>query len=307
MNAPADKVAALRPVRPLYWSLRRELWENRSIYMALLAVAALELLVVLTELRTFPVFIEGLAAHSDMQQSVLLAASFGFTAIPLMITGLMVAVFYCLDALHGERRDRSILFWKSLPVSDLVTVVAKAMIPLLVLPLLTLATVITVQAAKLLLDCIALQAHGASAAALWTRLPWLHITKELLYGLVVMTLWYAPIYGWLMLVSGWARRSTFLWGVLAPFVLCLIEKFVFGTSYLFSLLSYRLFGWMHEAFSFGQQDATFLRSKHIPFDPGTTQLEPSMFLASPGMWLGLVFALGFFGAAVWLRRYREPI
>ena len=51
-----------------------------------------------------------------------------------MLTAFLVGVFYCLDALHGERRDRSILFWKSLPVSDLTTVLAKASVPCRVLP-----------------------------------------------------------------------------------------------------------------------------------------------------------------------------
>ncbi len=60
-----------------------------------------------------------------------------FAAGCIMATAFIVGVFYCLDALHGERRDRSILFWKSLPVSDLTTVLSKASIPLVVLPLLS--------------------------------------------------------------------------------------------------------------------------------------------------------------------------
>ncbi len=32
--------AAVSATRPMYWSLRRELWENRSIYIAPLAAAA---------------------------------------------------------------------------------------------------------------------------------------------------------------------------------------------------------------------------------------------------------------------------
>ena len=59
-------------------------------------------------------------------------------------------MFYCLDALYGERRDRSILFWKSLPVSDLTTVLSKASIPIVVLPLLTFAVTVATQLIMLL-------------------------------------------------------------------------------------------------------------------------------------------------------------
>ena len=71
-----------------------------------------------------------------------------------MLTGIVVSVFYCLDALHGERRDRSILFWKSLPVSDLTTVLAKASIPLVILPLLTFAITVAMQWIMLLISSV---------------------------------------------------------------------------------------------------------------------------------------------------------
>lgn len=307
MNAQAGQaVLPSRPVRPLYWSLRRELWENRSVYMALAAVAGLELLGVLTGLHSVPSFVQHLEAQGPGRQ-LMLAMQFSFLAVPLMLTALMVALFYCLDALHGERRDRSILFWKSLPVSDLTTVLSKAVIPLLVLPLLSFAAVVTVMLVKLLLDSAMLWAHGIDAALLWTGVPWTHLAAELAYGLAATSLWYAPIYGWLVLVSGWVRRSTFLWGVLGPLVLSVVEKIAFGTHYLFSLIAYRVGGWVHEAFSFQVMDDASLHAMHVPFDPGRISLQADNFLASSGLWLGLVFALAFFAAAVWLRRYREPI
>ena len=77
----------------------------------------------------------------------------------------VVGVFYCLDALHGERRDRSILFWKSLPVSDLTTVLSKASIPLVILPLITFAIVIATQLIMLLLSSAAMLISGLSATA----------------------------------------------------------------------------------------------------------------------------------------------
>src|SRR5258707_2511773 len=108
-----------------------------------------------------------------------------------MGTTFVVAVFYCLDALHGERRDRSILFWKSLPVSDLTTVLSKASIPLVVLPVLTFAITIGVQLVMLLIGNAALVMSGMSVTTS-AQLPFLQRSATLLLGLIVMALWHAP-------------------------------------------------------------------------------------------------------------------
>ena len=112
--------AAIPPTRLMYWSVRRELWENRSIYLAPLAVAAVAL---------FGFSLSSIAGIWEKPLRLNPAqpqAPYDMAAGLMMLTGIVVSVFYCLDALHGERRDRSILFWKSLPVSDLTTVLAKA-------------------------------------------------------------------------------------------------------------------------------------------------------------------------------------
>src|SRR5207247_1369319 len=139
---------------------------------------------------------------------------YDITAIMLILTAFIVGVFYCLDALHGERRDRSILFWKSLPVSDFTTLLSKATIPLLVLPLVTFAIVIAAQLVMLLWTSVVLITHGMGPASTWTYFPLFQQSIILLYGLVAIALWHAPIYGWALLVSGMVRRATFLWAVL---------------------------------------------------------------------------------------------
>ena len=124
----------------LYWSVRRELWENRSIYIAPLAVAAV-ISVRLPDQHDSACRARCAPRRRSTRRSNA-SRSRSRTTIAaglIMVTALIVGVFYCLDALHGERRDRSILFWKSLPVSDLTTVLSKASIPLVILPLLTFA------------------------------------------------------------------------------------------------------------------------------------------------------------------------
>ncbi len=301
-DAPLDDriPAAGTATRPLYWSVRRELWENRSIYMAPLIAATLVPLGLLIS-RFCPVNPGSAASAADpVKQTAALPTASSFAVSLLFLTAFIVGVFYCLDALHGERSDRSILFWKSLPVSDLTTVLSKASIPLAVLPALTFVLILATQLLVMLMRSIALLADGPSAAMVSTQLPLLHMSLALLYGLTMMALWHAPIYGWLLLVSGWARRAAFLWAVLPPVAIIVVEKIAFNTSYVGSLLHSRLLGGIARAFA-------PTPSGGAPFDPLTAQLTPGRLLATPGLWLGLGCAALFLFAAVRLRRQGRPI
>jgi ABC-2 type transport system permease protein len=284
---------AMRTTRPLYWSIRRELWENRSIYIAPLAVAGVTL---------FGYMIASIGralSEPDLAQRLhVLEEPFDFSTGVIMVAAFIVAIFYSLDALHGERRDRSILFWKSLPVSDVTTVLSKASIPLLILPLLAFAIVVVTQIIMVLLSMLVLRGSGLSAAALWTHPTLLETWLGLLYHLVtVHILWHAPLYAWLILVSAWARRATFLWALLPPVAIGVVEKIAFGTSHFFSFLLYRLTG--------GPEALTM--PGNLPIDSMMTHLTPLRFLSTPGLWLGLIVAVGFFAAAARLRRSQGPI
>ncbi len=100
----------------------------------------------------------------------------------------------------------------------------------------------------LLLSSAVLLVSGLSAATLGAPVA-VQQPVILLYGLVVLALWHAPIYGWLLLVSGWARRAAFLWAVLPPVAICIVEKIAFNTSYFESMINYRLMGFAKEAFA----------------------------------------------------------
>jgi len=287
----------------MYWSVRRELWENRSIYVAPLAAAAVYMLGFLISLLWLPHSVRALAALDPAQQRIKLAELYAHAAMLIMAITFLVGVFYCLDALHSERRDRSIFFWKSLPVSDFATVLSKASIPLVVLPVLVVAITATLQFVMWLLSSTVLQLSGVGAAALWTRLPVSEMVLVSLYGTAVLALWHAPIYMWMLLVSGWARRATFLWAVLPPLAIAAVEFIAFHTSYFGRLLRDRLFGFAAGAFDLKDRNGVPIDAHFIPL----THLAPGRFLSSPGLWLGLVFAAIFLAAAVRLRRYQGPL
>jgi ABC-2 type transport system permease protein len=278
--------------RPMYWSVRRELWENRYVYVAPLAIAAITLFGFL--IATIG---RALSVSNLSQRRSILHEPYTFAMDVIMGAAFIVGIFYSLDALHGERRDRSILFWKSLPVSDLTTVLSKAAIPLVVLPLLTFAIVLVMQLLMLILSSVTLLGSNLSAATLWTRESPLQMSFLLLYHMVtVHVLWYAPIYAWMLLVSAWAKRATFLWAALPPVAICILEKITFNTSHFATWLAYR---------ASGAREAIVPAGK-MPMD-SMTHLTPGHFLMNPGLWMGLLVAAGLLAAAVRLRRYQGPI
>jgi ABC-2 type transport system permease protein len=285
--------------RPFYWSVWREVWENRSLYVAPLIVAVVVVL-------GFLVSTVGLA---ERRQAVLLLGpekaragiemSYDVAAMMLIFTAFIVGVFYCLDALYGERRDRSILFWKSLPVSDLTTVLSKVTIPLAVLPAIVLVIIVATQLVMLIWTSGVLLGHGMNPGSTWATIPWIQNWLVLVYGLIAIALWHAPIYGWALLVSSIVRNAAFLWAVLPLIAIGIFERITFGTSHFSALLRQRLFGFAPGAFGF--------EPKHGVAIDSFWQLTPGKYLSSPGLWIGLVVAALFIAIAVRLRRYRGPL
>jgi ABC-2 type transport system permease protein len=285
--------------QPFYWSVRRELWENHAIYIAPLIVAAVQVFgfaisaIGLAERRR-----AGLLLDPAIQRARI-EVPYDVVAMMMIFTVFIIGVFYCLDALHGERRERSILFWKSLPVSDLTTVLSKLIIPLAILPLVAFAVTLCVQLIMLMHTSLVLIVHGMSPASTWTYVPIFQNWIVLLYGLIAIALWHAPIYSWLLLVSGWARRATFLWAVLPLIAINILEKIAFDTSHFAAMLMNRLVGFAPAAFDF--------QGRHEPTIDSFVQLTPGKYLSSPDLWIGLIVAAASLFASVRLRRYRGPL
>jgi ABC-2 type transport system permease protein len=285
-------------IRQFYWALRRELWENRWLWLAPSGVA----LVLAFGVATYAFKITGpmraIAAVAELHQRRAISQPYDVIAGLMMGIGLIVAAIYCVDALYGERRDRSILLWKSLPVSDAMTVVAKLAIPVLVLPVIIWALTVAVQAVLFLLSTAVLAAHGESAALLWTQLHLMRDSAGLLYHLVALHgISTVPLYAWLLLVSAWATRAPFAWAILPPAAIMLFERAAFGTTRVANFLMNRLGG----------------GASAPPPRPGATLMESmngvplGRLLAAPGLWMGFVVAGLFVLAAVRLRRGAQPV
>jgi len=278
----------------LYWSVRRELWENRSIYLAPLIGAGIVLVGLLLALVRLPARLQQAAPNSPELHQIT-DVPYVAAAIVLMAIQLVVAIFYSLDALYGERRDRSILFWKSMPVSDLTTVVSKASVPMLVLPVVTFVATVATQTVMLLVSSVVLAANGLSLSLLWDHLSLVEISRINFGHLVAFHgIWYAPLYAWLLLVSAWARRLPFLWATLPPIAIIVVERVAFNSAHFAVLLQTHFLGAPDAAPPAGMPAMTM--------EMLTTPVGG--LLLSPALWVGLAVSAAFLFGAMRLRRIR---
>jgi len=287
---PADIPA----LRQFYSLVQREVWESRSLYIAPLAAATLFLLGFVMSLVYFRGRLGPVLGPAEQHRVI--NQPFDLVAVLIMAVTFLVALFYCLDALYGERRDRSILFWKSLPVSDTTIVLSKMAVPVVVVPLIAFALTVGVHLIMLLLGSMIFQGSGIGAATLWRHVPLVHKWAVLFIHLIPgHGLAFAPFYAWLLLVSAWARRTPFLWAVLPPLAIGGVEKIAFNTSYFASILMSPMAGG--------------LRSSEPASTMSMDAMTPALgdLLSSPGLWIGFAVAAVFLVGAIRLRRARGPI
>lgn len=290
--------------------LKRELWEHRSIYVTPLVIALLISLMAITGQATISthehvVDLALLGASSLGEQeraAVITTATFGVGGL-LALAMLILGIFYCLDALYAERKDRSILFWRSMPCTDAETVVSKLVTALFVIPLVTFAVTVATHLVVLASVSVWIAARGADAGHLiWSAAPLGEIWLAMLAFFIALPLWLSPFAGWFLFVSAFARRSPMILAFLPILVLPMLERSLIGTrvfadAFLIRSLELPLFRGMDTG------DIMF-NERGIQFGI-LSQLDIAGFLASPGLWLGLLVCGLFSAAAIYVRRYRD--
>ena len=302
--------------------VRRELWEHRAISLAPLVFGALFVAVnLLAALGLVKIHVDaGGAGLNDLMQSLdapraaaLTQLGMALVAISLNTVMVLVTVFYLLDCLYAERKDRSILFWKSLPVSDLTVVGSKLVTAAIAIPVITLAVFVVVALCLYLITGVTMLVSGTGLFLSTGPAALAEVTVTHAYALAVQSIWYLPIFGWLLLVSAWARRAVLLWAILPPIAVQAVEGLLLGTGHFAGLLRDRLVGVYPLAFATeDHRDQLVWRQEgrhadvDLEFPEGLLGLvDPGSVLASPGLWGGILIAALLFAAAVWVRRYRD--
>ncbi len=284
------------------WLIRREFWENRAIWMIPAVFGGLLILAALFGHVSIP----ALSSRTETRD----AGGIFLIVIGLMFYSVMAVYsgWYLLDCLYADRKDRSILFWKSLPISDVRTVLSKLAIALVIVPVVyfVAADVTSLIAAFIL----SVRARDSLGTALWQPDLWLQIQVLWIYTIIVSAIWYLPVVGWLLAVSAWAKRAVILWSILPPLVLYLIERVFFGTSVIGHELTKRLAGMAPVAYYAGKEMFAHNSINATAGDgPASVWqfINPSGFFSSPQTWIGAAVGVALIVVAIQLRMRRSEI
>jgi len=295
--------------------IRRELWEHRSLFVV---PAVLGLLIVLVEM-TGQAAVSAFDTHIDMallgatnisanERGAIISALMTIFAGLFVLEMWVLTVFYSLDSLYAERKDKSILFWRSMPVTDAEAVISKLLTAVIVIPLVTLAFIALTHLLVLVVTSIWVGLRGANAWHLiWSAVPLIDNWSATLIFVLAVSLWLSPFVGWFLLVSAYTKRSPLLFATLPVIVLPMLEKSILNSS----LLADALFVRTVKLPIYRDVDFDSLYSKEMLIEASqhgislVAMLDVGRFLTSPGLWLGLVVCGLFTTAAIYVRRYRD--
>jgi len=301
-RSSAAATAAKGLTETLRTLVRREFWEHRSLWLAPLVVTALLALCALIG-RMHVDFDDAAQVHSEAQRVAIFTIIQWVLAMPLYLVAAFVVAFYLLDCLYAERKDRSIFFWKSLPVSDELTVAAKMVVALVAVPLGVFALALVAQLLFGAILGVRVLAGSLPPVFTWNTYEWLRTELVMLLITVAAVLWWAPLAAYLLLVSAAVRRAPTLWATLPLVLGPVLEWVAFGTRHLMDFINYRINGiwWLLGVHN------THIVTKHEVRAIGTALavLDFRALLTSIDLWLGLVVAAALVYVAIRIRRYRD--
>ncbi|MCP4332455.1 MAG: hypothetical protein GY785_07340 [Gammaproteobacteria bacterium] len=295
--------------------MKREVWEHRSIYVTPLAIASIVTLGTLAMLM----FAGGFAKELDIaifgatniagdaERKVALTGFFVGTSWVFLLAAMVLTVFYTLDSLYAERKDKSILFWRSLPITDAEAVISKLATAIVVIPLVTVAAIIATHIVNLLVTSIWVSVKGADAGHLiWGSVPLLDNWLAALIVTLASAIWMSPFIGWFLFVSAYTKRSPLLMAFM-PLVIIPLLELIFLRSSVFAEAVFTRRG-MIPLFKGMDMEAFFdEESLHVNEEVVSllAHLDVVQFLSSASMWGGVLVCALFVTAAIYVRRYRD--
>ncbi|HEU4372992.1 MAG TPA: hypothetical protein VFS02_05860 [Telluria sp.] len=327
-------------MKTMKWLLRREFWENKGSMFWAPLVVALVMLIFIGGTMAYAVATHGIGDsvvvnghHMSKMQAIsalpeaerakiadIVANTYLAAAAPLFAVLTVVVFFYCLAALYDDRRDRSILFWKSLPVSDQMTVLSKVATAVIVAPMITIAIGTAVSLLMLLIGLSAAASSGLNLFGLVLGNANFYLAPLRVVGLLpVYALTAIPTVGWLLMVSAWARSKVFLWAVGLPLLLSVMAKWANYITAQYMDGGVDIVGFVHHvlvrglgglvpgiwlAFNEVPREALIDQSQRT-VDAAGVFSQSYLTLLQPGLWIGVVAGCAMIFAAMRLRRWRD--
>lgn len=303
-------------IRSQFALLQRELWEHRAIYVAPIVVSILMVLASLTgqvsvdAMEHVDIGLVGAANIPENARAAVLSGIMIGLSTTFIFAMWILTIFYTLDSLYAERKDRSILFWRSIPSTDFETVLSKLLTALIVIPIITFAMIVITHLAVLMITSVWIGARGGSGMSLvWGSAPFLDNWTATLVFLLALPLWLSPFIGWFLFVSAYTKRSPFLTAFLPLAILPMLENMLFDSSVFFEAFVVR---------SIKMPLFIDLETMELLFDESdnfATLAENELsllglmdlggFVTNPGLWLGIIVCGLFTAAAIYVRRYRD--
>jgi ABC-2 type transport system permease protein len=296
--------------------IKRELWEHRAIFVTPIAIASIVTLGTLMALMLAGEFRQELDLAifgaqnvvGEMERRAFLTAFFGGTSW-LFLLGLgVLSIFYALDSLYAERKDKSILFWRSLPVTDAETVLSKLLTAAFVIPAVAIAGIIVTHLVNLVIMSIWIATKGGSAGVLiWGSVPFFDNWMATILVIYASAIWMSPFLGWFLFVSAWTKRSPFMVAFLPLVLIPLIEGIFLRSSHFAEAVWARgaqipLFQAGIDVEEFFDEDNIQLSEEMISL---LTHIDLGRFFSSIDTWIGIIVCGLLTTAAIYVRRYRD--
>ena len=295
--------------------VKREIWEHRSIYMTPAAIVIIVTLGVLAMLA----FASGFAAELDIaifgaqniagypERKAVLTGFFLGTSWIFLVALMFLTVFYSLDSLYAERKDKSILFWRSLPITDAETVISKLLTAIFVLPIATVVGIIVTHLINLTVLSMWVAMKGGDGGMLvWGSVALLDNWLAAFIIVIASGIWMSPFIGWFLLVSAYTKRSPLLMAFMPLIVISLLEGIVLRTHVfaenvlgrgdglpLFRKANIEQF-FEEEQWRIGENASNLL-----------THIDVVQFITTPGTWAGIVVCGLLCTGAIYVRRFRD--
>ena len=299
--------------------IKREVWEHRSIWITPAAVAFVVTFIAIAAVIMVAAFGEAINPEIEriadatlpdaVRRAALAVFLLGNTTVFMMAMWFLM-IFYCLDSLYAERKDKSILFWRSLPITDAETVISKLLTVAVAIPIATMAAVIVSHLLNLVIMSIWLSTEGVNPFRfIWGAVPLFDTWAAVFVFLLAIPVWLAPLLGWFLFISAWAKRGPFLRAVMPIAILPILEYIIFKSWHLgmaivkrLSLEAMPIFDIFEFAKQFDDDNLHNMLAENISL---FSVLDMSKFLGSGEVWAGIVVCGLFVTAAIYVRRYRD--